>query len=377
MLEIGKLVEEFYKKAALFQAPPQMIQSLARFAQEAYAAAVIFNAANEVEVLKKLHPTKYSGRIKEANQVIEAAKQYSRRPRAALPQMKLLPVNLDNWPYANKIKPEQHTTIPEFINCYILFQEKAKDAGGYKPDTNEIKVVAQHYSNPTLRVFYDEISELYSTARHELEHFSQMLLSRLLQLQVEPKYYAGEKGRLAGIPGRRYQSVDSDVWGRNFYQPIPTRIKDEKQIDHELRDNEFYTNLADSINMFKRALVNMPPEYKLEFAKLWVGERNNVKNMLKQERDQNKIKRIMDTLFIYKNVYGQGSGFHTRQPFQALLEDQNNKENRLARFIGLEDPKNRKGLLKQLKNMRKDNKYRKAVRIFYAEVNPWVEGTIV
>lgn len=129
-------------------------------------------------------------------------------------------------------------------------QEDLKGCKAYwQPGTRRIVISVPYNSNPAA------LTDLASTLRHELQHFSQTYLAYTL-------------GKLEGVglPSRKIQTPEYKQWmspTHPSFQPdeartrqLLKRLKEEgilpRQINfHDLDDIEFYTELVDAIDDFK------------------------------------------------------------------------------------------------------------------------------
>jgi hypothetical protein len=262
---IISLANAFYKSAGVFEAPPAMVERLVRAAKGLYASAILYHIENDLHDLQ-LYP---NHSIKELEAVKQKALQYANVPRAPNDRAGKLPIDLAGWKY---LKPDlgmlYRYWIKEgfrkpYIQCHFVFGERS-DQGYYDPTTN---VIVMYIDNRSER-FDFTMRELEKTARHELQHFGQALLSDLLRksYMVDAK---NPHGDMAGIPSNKIRSKDYSPHGIS----LKTRQRDQ---EHALHDVEFYTNLQDNIDMFidqAKNLIRFPGSTKQLF-NMFVGMPN-------------------------------------------------------------------------------------------------------
>lgn len=103
------------------------------------------------------------------------------------------------------------------------------------------------------KAFQREIERIEETLAHELVHVGQSLIAIL-------------HGTRGGLPGKgiRDPGYSPEGWSRGKARP--------KQLEHPLRDIEFYPRLGDEVRSFKRVIGEVPPVYRTEALRRWVAE---------------------------------------------------------------------------------------------------------
>lgn len=187
-----------------------------------------------------------------------------------------LTVSTKDLPYVDKLKKTlDHVTIScDFVTSQEASTIYSKESwsglwspSGIKPSAENshigtIYVAADinkdfkkmQYSN--YQVWKQRLDFIRMTVRHELQHFMQSFIKYMQQM-----------AEIGGLPSKKIRSPEVDPHG----------IKDTKtnvtQINHELRDVEFYTRLADSIEDFEKATSAFLPAWLRElYFKYWTDQ---------------------------------------------------------------------------------------------------------
>jgi hypothetical protein len=302
----------FFKKAGLFRPPPNMLSDLIKRAVYIFASAALYEA-------NKLPDSN------EKRDLINEITKYSTKPLSSRHDVvTLLDINLDDWDYMNdKLNSLvkmwlKEGLLNETVKCVFSFTEHEKQYQGmYEFSSQKLTIYMGSPAVNSVYEFNTKLDNIKTTVRHELQHFAQGLLSNLLRknyLHIDPK----SKGDLAGLSPKKYRSKDLDIYGRPLAR---TNAKD--YAEHELRDVEFYTNLEDSIVLFKNYIQNLDldSDLKRELAKSWVGlpssfkdkRLNQIENLDISEDDKEQL--MLHALSLSRPQY----------PFKTLKEKDENK----------------------------------------------------
>jgi hypothetical protein len=269
MQTTDQLATNFLKSAGLFEAPPNMVKDLTQLVLYIFASVVLFNidgreltTVGDELILRKLK---------------QKAKQYSNRVMSTHDYIRKFPLDLTNWKYLNKEREQllkqwiNEGLIDNYINVKIIFK-KQKNAGLYDKNTNTMTVYIKNANMNSVEEFDYAVFDIIQTVRHEVQHFAQFLLSDLLRkkyIKRSPKDQS--KGDLAGLPGKKLRSEDYDYDGTYLRNNYPSN----NVANHALRDMEFYTNLEDAINIFKRHIAYIPQHLKKSFMYAFIDMPNN------------------------------------------------------------------------------------------------------
>ncbi len=115
----------------------------------------------------------------------------------------------------------------------------------------------------------EQLQRIQSITRHELQHFIQTVLDRLVS-----------KENVGGLPGKnirdpRYNSsgqLINDPKNKNPLTQDDGSIGKDGRLTHALRDVEFYTRLSDSITKFNHVKRLMPLSLQKTLARCWVDD---------------------------------------------------------------------------------------------------------
>jgi len=260
------------KISGLFEPPQEMLDILNRKVSEYYAGVVLFlHQRNRRRRAEKGEDLSHSDRI------IEECLKYTSIPRDPKGETLVfrLPLLLSNWKY---LTPEKKKLLyqwfkEELIEDSIEVRINALSAdpsvfGMYNFETNIMEVAIHKYDVAYLNQFKYGLHINQTTAKHELIHALQFILTKLTRLD--------RKKNIAGLPPKNVRKKDIDLYGRK------DKTKSMPDTHHMLRDIEFYTNLTDEVNDYLFfANYERTPKMKEQLAKLWIGS-ENMYNKLKQ-----------------------------------------------------------------------------------------------
>jgi hypothetical protein len=227
--------DNFMKWAGMLEVPPKMLDNLHRLLSIVYAGAVLNNLNN----IKDKTP--------EQEQLLLLVKQISSKPININNTITItIPLELADWKLIPSKKFIRH--LPN--NLMVTFSTKKlenNNQGLFDFKNNQMHIYVHSINVDNVQTFDTALINMKETARHELQHYSQLLLYRLAHMNKR------NLQEVAGLPPNKV---------RNKKESIETI--------HPLKDIEFYTNLQDSIDLFKRYIVNVK-KYKKEYAKSWIG----------------------------------------------------------------------------------------------------------
>lgn len=279
----------FFKLAALFEPPPQMLARLKKEIAEYFAGLVLFVHRRNRRKLFEKDPKL----VEESNDVIRECYKYTFQEIDPIKQsikVILLRWNLDGWKYLNEGQAKKANEMMQkgLLNNAVqvkleVFPVYSLLGYGEMDHVNNILHIyfKFHKSIHTVEDFNNHLFALWSTAEHELIHASQFMLADIFGKDPFQKPF--------GMPTKKPTDPEYSYFGQSAKYPGDP-FKDQP---HQLRDIEFYTNLKDSIDFFKFNLKNeTDSNIKKQFFKLWVDEPNKYIQMKYKKiyEDDNELK---------------------------------------------------------------------------------------
>lgn len=238
-----------YKKAGIFEAPPAMVNKICIWAQQKLAGKVL----HYIDYIIKNLGNKLSDNAKQKLESTKnSAKQYAPYPWIPHKASTKIQIDLTGWKY---IKNEQDLQyITELLGTNKLneilvefdFHKSPSFSGWWEEGANKLVLFADIPSiSENVDLFNIKIKSVCRTVRHELQHLGQDLM-KLLVLQ--------ERG--PGEPSFKHTKQKEKEFPMDMVEP--------GRISHTLRDEEFYTNLADQVEYVKYILNITPKQFRKE-----------------------------------------------------------------------------------------------------------------
>jgi len=203
-----------------------------------------------------------------------ACKKYAQAPKSySSKTTTTIPIDLAGWKYLDVFiretnKSGQQVTREtvagylraknfESLSAVLHFKGHAGRGGQWNESTRTLEIDVPIDDTPnTVQVFEAVIESLATTTRHEVQHVGQSLLTAVAQ---EVKAWG------AGLPSPSLRQDGYDVYGD------PTQAPGKGRLDHELRDIEFHTDLADAVDAFVQLVRPIPTELRADFLRAYVG----------------------------------------------------------------------------------------------------------
>lgn len=147
------------------------------------------------------------------------------------------------------------------IVVQLDFKGHKKTFGMWFQGKRQLTVDVRGRTPESVELFQDILRDILRTLRHELQHVGQDVLTTIQDLKME-----------AGTPAQ-------DI------RVQPTGKPSTKRKEHALREEEFYTRLADEIDMFVDAARSMAPSRLRSLFQGWTqgGDRSEFFRRLRQE----------------------------------------------------------------------------------------------
>lgn len=187
---------------------------------------------------------------------------------------------------------------PAISKIRVVFENMDQNKyGGLWDPTNFTLYVRPKYPDPiqaskasgksASELFEQSVQDMRSTTRHELQHFSQSLAAILT---------TGRRDKIYGLPSRRDAPFESGQYGtsgvakdQDKTRPLSSyEIKEDPSyglssgktpsdketimLQHQFRDVEYQTRLADEIDKFKNTENKLPKSLRNRAIKIWTGE---------------------------------------------------------------------------------------------------------
>lgn len=283
-------IDMFYKMAAILQAPENMVRNITSWAYSVYCGAMIPVIDQEIARLSaKRFQFRFKDRLAELAAVREECERYY-RPTDTNPQDFLM--RLDEVPYFSKLEQmdlevawrKVHKKQPAVKVELVLDPEVAATKHEEKWEglwsgtdllLHQKLMPPERISKALLRII---LERLRGTIRHELQHMVQDFMKRIKSLK-----------EWGGLPSKRMRDVKTvDPYGR------PLSPGGEGSVAHGLRDVEFYTNLADSVDDFKSAAAKLPPNTRRALFNTWIDASSveNFENIVLQEVNKSITQKL-------------------------------------------------------------------------------------
>jgi hypothetical protein len=277
MLDIVRECDKWWKLCVgqVIEAPPAMLADISNFVAGSYAAELLERLTVYMTGLEVLHPREYK-HYKEylegrKNLIQRHADKVGSRSAVVIPGRSahyFARFNFDGWNSflgdVNEIRDVLHYYGFKGVNV-ILFFKKHKDAGYWDSDLWEIQIMAGvpeikkiEDVEKGMQGLYEAMDSTERTVEHELIHMVQSI-GRLVQW-VRTEKYSDE----IGMPPKKVRDRTRNTQGVDPSGGIA---------EHQLRENEFYTNLMDSINHFASLIRYVPAEQREEFLREFIGEK--------------------------------------------------------------------------------------------------------
>lgn len=106
-------------------------------------------------------------------------------------------------------------------------------------------------SHNRMEALEDVLDDIHTTVRHEVEHAVQS--------------FGIATGKATGLPAERLREKGYTPSG------VSRMNANEPRLEHSLRDLEFYTNLADSVSVYRRVISKVPLYMRPQFLRSWVA----------------------------------------------------------------------------------------------------------
>lgn len=139
------------------------------------------------------------------------------------------------------------------IKATLFFTEHTSRGGQWSVGPRELELDAHQIEATTLKAFREGVAWITETVRHEVQHLGQDLLKIILGLKED-----------AGLPSRSIREQGTDAYGR-------VDLKTKKMLEHDLRDVEMMTELADSVGQFLVFVKRVHREDIPAAIRGWVG----------------------------------------------------------------------------------------------------------
>jgi 2'-5' RNA ligase len=247
------------RQAGLLQPPPKMTEDVLVWVLSCWAKTVL--AIHKAKG-KKHFNERYMERL-------AAADSQGVVVRQGRPEQRTFPIDLQGWRYGDRrdaifegavrknrellsqfpdsealaaYKQQLQQTFQEYLDSgmplRVTVEHSNKRKGNFNESTNTILIA---FTSATTEKWVRKV------VPHEMRHYAQILLSQSIDS-------ASDEVFRAGLPSRSIRTPEYD-------QNQGTLYEDTRLYLHSLDDVEFYTNLADSIEEIKEALLAIPQEY--------------------------------------------------------------------------------------------------------------------
>jgi len=222
---------------------------------------------------EELYADDGSGKLLTPSQVeklllIRECKRYASVPKKYIDKaVAKFPINLKGWKYAPELEgivwrediirhnPNiQYLTQP--ITVILNFKGHQNRTGVWVHLKKQIEVDAPR-ALMSVSGFNRNLNTIEETLIHELTHLGQDILSSIKSMQM-----IKTKNRGVGLPSKKIRNISHDPSGY---------ASSRRDLEHSLRDIEFYTNLGDAIKFFRDNLRSIPAKEVKDAAKQFVG----------------------------------------------------------------------------------------------------------
>ena len=247
------------RQAGLLQPPPKMTEDVLAWVLSCWAKTVL--AIHKAKG-KKHFNERYMERL-------AAADSQGVVVRQGRPEQRTFPIDLQGWRYGDRRDAifegavrknrEMLSQFPDSEALAAYKQQLQQTFQEYLDSGMPLRVTVEHSNqrkgnfnestNTILIAFTSATTEKWirKVVPHEMRHYAQILLSQSIDS-------ASDEVFRAGLPSRSIRTPEYD-------QNQGTLYEDTRLYLHSLDDVEFYTNLADSIEEIKEALLAIPQEY--------------------------------------------------------------------------------------------------------------------
>ena len=187
----------------------------------------------------------------------EVSKYTSKAKERKTKVVRKFDIDLTGWKYGDEVSRasggERATTILSLghgwhdITCVMNFDAHARRFGQWDPQKRELQIDVTIARPVTAKGFNNGLYELEKGIVHELRHFGQDALRVLKRLKED-----------AGLPSARAQGSPGS----------------QHDLEHALRDVEFYTDLGDAIGEFVRFIPHITPKHRRQTAGAFIDDPN-------------------------------------------------------------------------------------------------------
>jgi len=243
------LIEQYIKiiLEGLMEPPPILVTEIQKWALSNYSLYVY--QKSKVKEIKKEALKYIDGNIKNP----ELIKKFK--------------INLKDWKYFNQLLVNDidltNWLKNSFLTVKIIFLDNPQTSGIFKLNKNG-PYIELYFSTDSLKdinAYRDDYDYAVKTIKHELIHFSQSLI----HLIVNDKNDKNQSGKID-----------------NFAAGIPSKkLLNKNTREYELKDEEFYTLLYDTIGNYIKLVNDGSDEFadykSYDFFLNYVGAKNNPK----------------------------------------------------------------------------------------------------
>ena len=219
--------------------------------------------ADDVSSRKLLTPSQVEKLL-----LIRECKRYASVPKKYIDKaVAKFPVNLNGWKYAPELEGVvwredvigrnaniQYLTQP--ITVILNFKGHQNRTGVWVHLKKQIEVDAPR-ALMSVSGFNRNLNTIEETLIHELTHLGQDMLSSIKSMQM-----IKTKNHGVGLPSKKIRNTTHDPAGHSL---------SKKNLEHSLRDIEFYTNLGDAVKYFRDNLPFIPAREVKDAAEQFVG----------------------------------------------------------------------------------------------------------
>jgi hypothetical protein len=192
-------------------------------------------------------------------QLIQLCKKLASKPKEYKTKAsRKFPVDLSGWDYLTE-EEKRGPRMENFteITVTVFFKAHEMRGGQWHGYERTLEVDVMVGSVTDVTTFKASLANLDETLIHELGHLGQTAT------------LIGRKGPDEGaMPSHKLRTPGYSPEGF----PRPAGPGRGKQLEHALRDVEFYPNLGDATRTFIREVKKVPPADRQEAARMWVGD---------------------------------------------------------------------------------------------------------
>lgn len=310
-------ISNLSKQAGLFEAPPQMVKAIYKWARERICGKVWSNIDKQIRKLTNDGtipvPEEHDEELTRLNLLKKECQKYASWPWPTSRAQKAFNIDFAGWKYVKDQESLSNflkTKTLGKITVVLAFIKGHPYAGTWITEYNTLQLFFNDenvISNEQNIINLDSsLKELYGTIRHELQHLGQSYL------QLVPQLLEGSNTQFnAGFPS---PDIQNKIRTRNLkpgekpQTNLPIDPKVETEIIHPLRDIEFYTNLTDNIDTLKTTLGWYPKSTRWEIVRAFIDP--TFKPTFKQKivddysrkymLEQMVVSRFFNELFLYE-----------------------------------------------------------------------------